>query len=71
MSAVIITIKLARGHAGPHDPRNKMTGPCPVSPSCSDVTGEHHSFLAESERAGRERAAAAGWTHITRIEAVS
>lgn len=28
-----------------HDPRKKKTGPCPVSKTCTDVTGEHHSYI--------------------------
>lgn len=72
----IITIRLRRNPD--HDPQHKVTGPCPVGPGplsgqhpleCTDVTGEHHSFLWEApdiEQAKRN------WQnlHITRIEEV-
>lgn len=28
-----------------HDPQNKKTGKCEWSDYCTDVTGEHHSFV--------------------------
>jgi hypothetical protein len=69
MAQFIVTIKLPRNPA--HNPAEKQTGPCPVSPSCTDVTGQHHSYLteAESERAARTRAEF-NHGHVTRIEAV-
>lgn len=40
----IVTIKLPR-HPN-HDPRNKISGECPVhGATCTDLTGQHHSFL--------------------------
>lgn len=66
----IVTIKLPKDPT--HDPRNKRVGRCPVSEYCTDVTGEHHSYLTtgQSEEAVRASAQSAGWTHITRIEEV-
>lgn len=65
----IVTIKLPRNKA--HDPRNKKSGPCRVSQYCTDVTGEHHSYVteAESEHAARTRAEL-NFGHVTRIELV-
>lgn len=54
--------------------RKKQVGECPVgSGICTDVTGEHHSYLilaidAEQARQGAERRLPEG-AHITRIEA--
>jgi len=66
----IVTIKLPRGHAGPHDPRNKQSGSCAVSAYCTDVTGEHHSLIVEADTtadaAGMARGA--GYAHVTRVE---
>jgi len=66
----LVTIKLPRNRD--HDPRNKKSGPCPVSGYCTDVTGEHHSYLtvAPSEADAREEARARGFSHVTRIELV-
>jgi hypothetical protein len=65
----IVTIKLPKNPD--HDPRNKITGECPVSTYCTDVTGEHHSTIvyAASEEDARRYCAAKGWQHITRLEA--
>lgn len=70
MKTFIVTIKLAKNPR--HDPRNKLTGQCAVSDHCTDVTGEHHSYLTtgESLEAVRESAKDGGWTHVTRIEEV-
>jgi hypothetical protein len=59
----LVTVKLPKNPA--HDPRAKRTGPCPFSNECTDVTGEHHSFLTGAE--GLEALRADG-THITRTE---
>lgn len=66
----IVTVKLPRNPE--HDPRNKKTGSCPASPEgepCTDVTGEHHSFLLRTTdlKAALERL---GHPHITRTERV-
>lgn len=43
MTTYIVTVKLPRDKT--HDPKNKKTGKCAISPMCTDVTGQHHSFL--------------------------
>jgi hypothetical protein len=62
----IVTVKFPRDPD--HDPKNKQTGACPVSEHCTDVTGQHHSFLAVT-KADLELAKAT-YEHITRIERV-
>ena len=65
----LVTIKLRRDSR--HDPRNKQTGICPVSPYCTDVTGEHHTMLIEaSDEEHAIRQASALGSRITRIERV-
>lgn len=62
---LIITVKQKRNPE--HDPHNKKTGPCPWSRKCTDVTGEHHSFVGtdwDVERLKDEG------VHITRVEEV-
>jgi hypothetical protein len=69
----IVTVKLPRNPA--HDPKNKQIGICPVNGMrCTDVTGQHHSFLLESDKDeayvldhARTRW---GQYHLTRIEAL-
>lgn len=65
----IVTVKLPRNPA--HDPRNKVTGPCPLDPSvqCTDVTGEHHSVVSNYDTVEQVRLWYAAF-HITRIEEV-
>lgn len=52
--------------------REKVTGQCPVGiGQCTDVTGEHHSYIddkATSIEEARANALALGARHITRIE---
>lgn len=70
MTAYVVTVKLPRNEA--HDPRNKVTAPCPVSGrECTDQTGEHHSVLVEAQSAteARDRFTAEG-IHVTRVEMV-
>ena len=69
----IVTVKLPKNKE--HDPHNKKTGPCPVNgETCTDVTGEHHSFLVELEggvAATRDYVTnGLGHKRITRIESV-
>lgn len=54
-----------------HDPQNKKTGACKWSTVCTDVTGEHHSFLADAESAQKilDQYKRNG-IHVTRVEAV-
>ncbi len=60
----LVTVKLPRNPD--HDPRDKKTGPCPVSgQECTDVTGEHHTFLLETDQL---QLALARYSHITRVE---
>jgi len=49
MKLYIVTIKVKHGLS--HNPRNKITGGCPQlwGSECSDVTGEHHSFIHIAE----------------------
>lgn len=61
----LVTIKLPKNPK--HDPHNKVTGPCPVSGSCTDVTGEHHTVLIYTD-SGLEKLTALH--HITRVEEV-
>jgi hypothetical protein len=71
MPQFIVTVKLHR--LPEHDPRSKKTGPCPVSGgNCTDVTGEHHSYLQEAVTSDdAARIAREQWTHVTRVEQVS
>lgn len=71
MAAFLVTIKLAKNPE--HNPRDKKTGPCPVTGKpCTDVTGEHHTFLAELEDVQAEdvRSLYEGIYHVTRVEQV-
>ena len=76
---VLVTVKLPRNPE--HDPRRKVTGPCPVNGSvCTDVTGEHHTVAVSAPPGCAESAAIAGaeafiraarpGIHITRSEIV-
>lgn len=62
----VVTVKLPRDPN--HDPRNKKTGKCPVSEHCTDVTGQHHSFVVVGD-ADLEWAKET-YEHITRVERV-
>lgn len=61
-----ITFKLPR-HAE-HDPANKKTGQCAASPECTDVTGQHHTVVVETDRLQEvlER-----FEHVTRVERIT
>ena len=52
-----------------HNPRDKKSGECPASESCSDRTGAHHSFMV---RANHPNAIFEHYkkldVHVTRIE---
>jgi hypothetical protein len=59
-----------------HDPGNKQTRECPFSATCTDATGEHHTFLmlGVSAQDVRDRLTARseggmglGW-RVTRVE---
>lgn len=62
-TTLIVTVKLPKNSA--HNPHSKQTGQCPFSDECTDVTGEHHSFLTGAD--GLETLHAEG-THVTRVE---
>lgn len=62
-STYLVTVKLPKNPA--HDPRAKQTGPCRYSDECTDVTGEHHSFLIKAD--GLDTLRTSG-VHITRVE---
>lgn len=73
---VVITVKLDKNPA--HDPRNKVTGICPLAhPSlpaqCTDVTGEHHSYVMGTDGMTLNDIKLdleAQGIHVTRIEEV-
>jgi hypothetical protein len=74
----LVTVKLAKNPE--HNPREKKTGPCPVNGKpCTDVTGEHHTFLVDFDGHtlhGREMDAEGvrefyrDRYHVTRVETV-
>ena len=73
----LVTVKLARNPE--HDPHNKITGKCPVDPwgwgmdkdrICTDVTGQHHTFLAEGASVDDVYQMYARRHLITRIEEI-
>lgn len=62
----LVTIKLPNNPN--HNPRAKVTGPCVISPECTDSTGEHHTVAVHTNEqvAGlRDH-----FGHITRVETV-
>lgn len=68
----IVTVRMLEKNPD-HDPRDKKAGKCPVSGYCTDVTGEHHSFLLDAgdEQEVRELVRWSGETHgyrLTRLE---
>ena len=71
MSQWIVTVNLHRKMR--HDPKHKQLGVCPIPGSqmrCTDITGEHHSFIVEANSIteAREKVNPSLW--ITRIEEV-
>lgn len=68
----IVTIKLPRNKN--HNPKNKKTGTCPIvhnNGECTDVTGEHHSFIGWGTSAEQVREFFSGLPynyHVTRVE---
>ena len=71
MKTFLVTVKLPK--RDDHDPHNKKTGMCPAAPRklCSDMTGEHHTILLESESLDDAKR---HWSlqghHVTRVEEV-
>ncbi len=73
----IVTIRFPRNSK--HNPQRKIMSSCPFSKSCSDSTGEHHSYLERGEDMNEIWAKARKklqdlriekTAHITRVEAV-
>lgn len=74
----LVTVRLPKNPE--HNPRDKKIGPCPVNGKpCTDVTGEHHTFLAdldghtlhgEDVDAEGVREIYQGLYHVTRVETV-
>lgn len=77
----IVTVKMPRDPK--HDPRNKKVGTCPLfkppftpfklqgSFTCTDMTGEHHSYLETGDDIDDiQKKAAAKFKHITRVEEI-
>jgi hypothetical protein len=74
----LVTVKLPKNPE--HNPRDKKTGPCPVDGKpCTDVTGEHHTFLVDLDGhtldgkdvdAEDVREIYQGLYHVTRVETV-
>jgi len=69
----IVTVKLPRNLD--HDPKNKKTGKCPLftqysgSFTCTDITGQHHSYIEYGESLDDiRRKAKLKFGHVTRIE---
>lgn len=75
----IVTVRLPRNPE--HDPQKKRRGLCPLREmgilglpkviwiTCSDVTGEHHSYIEEAESmAEAEAQAKTKFGHVTRVE---
>lgn len=70
----IVTIKLAKNPK--HDPKNKQTNICPLDifSVCTDITGEHHSFLYEAPESWGIEQVTEYWKieyHVTRVEGVN
>jgi hypothetical protein len=69
MTPYIVTVKLAKSQE--HNPNDKKTAECPAShgSTCTDSTGEHHSFIALGSDITEVQAT---WTasgyHVTRVE---
>lgn len=68
----IVTVKLPRNPD--HDPQNKKAGTCPAMKGyCTDVTGEHHSFVIEASSVESAKVFVIngmGFKHVTRIESL-
>ena len=71
MASFLVTVRLGKNPA--HNPREKKNGPCPVNGKpCTDVTGEHHTFLTDDAGLSAEevREIYQVTHHVTRVEAV-
>jgi hypothetical protein len=66
----IVTVRQQRQPG--HDPQNKKVGVCSYSNFCTDVTGEHHSYLfTGTEQGARDSATLINGARLTRLELVS
>jgi len=71
MADFIVTVKLPNDPN--HDPKNKITGPCPITKAhCTDVTGAHHSAVIKNVLSAELVLAdfQALGLHVTRIEQI-
>jgi hypothetical protein len=71
MARYLVTVRLPKNPE--HNPREKKAGPCPVNAKpCSDVTGEHHTFLVDEagETVEEIREVYSAWFRVTRVETV-
>ncbi len=71
MTKFLVTVRLPKNPA--HNPRDKKAGPCPVNGKpCTDVTGEHHSFLTDDVTLSAEqvREVYQATHHVTRVETI-
>jgi hypothetical protein len=74
MRIFLITVKLPKNPE--HDPKNKVTGKCPLSTNseCTDVTGQHHTIMNQVNNHVTADMIKESWTnngmHVTRIEEV-
>lgn len=71
MITAIVTVRLPK-HTF-HNPKVKVEDNCPLytNVTCTDVTGEHHSFLAHGNTIEEIRLEVKkNYEHITRIEVV-
>lgn len=65
----IVTIKIDKRPG--HDPSNKQIGMCPCSNTCTDMTGQHHSYVEEGDTLEEiEKKAKKKYSHVTRIEVI-
>lgn len=73
MTLYVVTVALPKNKS--HDPKNKVTGPCPVSNlPCTDVTGEHHSFVSWHDNLDVEEVKTywqATYSRVTRVEEIA
>jgi len=69
----IVTVRVKRDPY--HYPKDKKVGICPLRWSeglvCTDVTGEHHSYIESGKHLGEiQKKAEARFGHVTRIEVI-
>lgn len=67
----LVTVKLPKNPD--HNPRNKVTGPCPMGGGhCTDVTGEHHTtwWITNESLQTVLNLARKTYDHVTRVEEV-